>query len=536
MTEPIHTSRSPPHRAPPGPLDRRGCRRGFGRRRHRDDRRRGRGAVVAVGIDHERPHRRRHRRRRVRPRAAVPAPDAATATGQSQTAAPTEDAERWQLSSSSACMGTTAHVIVVARDDRRARRATAWAHDGSTTSKRGGVASSPTVRCRVSTPRRARRSWCRATRSVSSSAVEGWRRTRGSFDPTVLDALVARGTTVTSTRSTTPTPARPSRQPAPGCADVTIDRVVGSCRLPPAACTSIPAASARASPPISSPPSVMARDADGVCVNLGGDLRVEGDAPDGHGWIVDLEHPLTGRSMTHVRLRTGAVASTWRTRRVWGPPPARRHHLIDRATGTSAAEWPRGEPPCSRTARVVGGGAGQSRVPRGHGHRQRVARGAPGLRIPRRRRRDRARRRARRAVRSMSERQASRIFGEERAGPSRPAPKVPGAGEMNQHLASVTCRRGTGIVSWGLIVHVDGVQAPPTRRLLGSDARRPWWMLGVHRFLGAARRRVRHRADVLTIVADNYTTFGLADVLVPFASMSKPLPGSRWASSGCTSS
>ena len=81
----------------------------------------------------------------------------------------------------------------------------------------------------------------------------------------------------------------------------------------------------------------MARDVDGVCVNLGGDLRVEGDAPDDNGWIVDLEHPLTGRSMMLVRLRTGAVASTWRTRRVWGPPPARRHHLIDPRTGAPAS-------------------------------------------------------------------------------------------------------------------------------------------------------------------------------------------------------
>ena len=46
-----------------------------------------------------------------------------------------------------------------------------------------------------------------------------------------------------------------------------------------------------------------------------------------------------GRSLNRIpaqRLRTGAVASTWRTRRVWGPPPARRHHLIDPRTGAPA--------------------------------------------------------------------------------------------------------------------------------------------------------------------------------------------------------
>jgi thiamine biosynthesis lipoprotein len=76
--------------------------------------------------------------------------------------------------------------------------------------------------------------------------------------------------------------------------------------------------------------------ADGACVNVGGDLRVEGRAPGAAGWVVDLEHPLTGRSMGAVRLRTGAVASTWRTRRTWGPPPSPRHHLVDPATGAPA--------------------------------------------------------------------------------------------------------------------------------------------------------------------------------------------------------
>ena len=48
-------------------------------------------------------------------------------------------------------------------------------------------------------------------------------------------------------------------------------------------------------------------------------------------------------------------------------------------------------------------------------------------------------------------------------------------------------------------------------------------MLGVHRFLGALAV-VFVLVHVLAIVADNYTSFGLADVLVPFASAWKPIP------------
>jgi thiamine biosynthesis lipoprotein len=80
---------------------------------------------------------------------------------------------------------------------------------------------------------------------------------------------------------------------------------------------------------------LRAAGADGVCVNVGGDLRVEGQAPAGGAWVVALEHPFRRRSML-VRLRSGAVATSTRLRRTWGPPEAGRHHLIDPETGEPA--------------------------------------------------------------------------------------------------------------------------------------------------------------------------------------------------------
>jgi thiamine biosynthesis lipoprotein len=233
-------------------------------------------------------------------------------------------------------MGTDAHVIVVGSDARHARHVAMWSRDrlhelearwsrflpDSEVSRLNAASGAPVV---VSTD----------TLGLVERAVEGWRRTQGSFDPTVLDALVAQGYDRDFREIDHDAPAPTDPAPAPGCADITIDRVVGAVRLPrgvhfdPGGIGKGFAADLVAG-------EVMARDVDGVCVNLGGDLRVEGESPDDNGWIVDLEHPLTGRSMMHVRLRTGAVASTWRTRRVWGPPPARRHHLIDPRTGTSA--------------------------------------------------------------------------------------------------------------------------------------------------------------------------------------------------------
>lgn len=90
-----------------------------------------------------------------------------------------------------------------------------------------------------------------------------------------------------------------------------------------------------------------------------------------------------------------------------------------------------------------------------------------------------------------------------------------------EHLAWYVSR-STGIVSWGLLVASMLWGFLYATRLLGRRAR-PWWMLGVHRFLGALAVSfvIVH---VIALVADNYTSFGLVDILVPFASAWKPIP------------
>ncbi len=82
---------------------------------------------------------------------------------------------------------------------------------------------------------------------------------------------------------------------------------------------------------------LLAEGAAGACVNVGGDLRVEGEASGGGSWGVAVEHPLTGGTAAILGLRSGAVATSSRTRRTWGRPGGRVHHLIDPATGRSAA-------------------------------------------------------------------------------------------------------------------------------------------------------------------------------------------------------
>ena len=68
----------------------------------------------------------------------------------------------------------------------------------------------------------------------------------------------------------------------------------------------------------------------------------------------------------------------------------------------------------------------------------------------------------------------------------------------------------TASVLWGLVLSTRLTRRPPAK-----------WVLDLHRFLGglAVTFVVVH---VLGLVADNFVPFGLADVLVPFASQWKP--------------
>ncbi|MEO6468247.1 MAG: FAD:protein FMN transferase [Acidimicrobiia bacterium] len=75
----------------------------------------------------------------------------------------------------------------------------------------------------------------------------------------------------------------------------------------------------------------------GVCVNVGGDVRVSGVAPNGQAWVVAVRDRAGDLPVAHVALSEGAVATTSRSRRRWrGPDGQVHHHIVDPATGSSA--------------------------------------------------------------------------------------------------------------------------------------------------------------------------------------------------------
>ncbi len=87
------------------------------------------------------------------------------------------------------------------------------------------------------------------------------------------------------------------------------------------------------------PPSLVVRElmaagVRGAMVNLGGDVRVAGHAPEGEGWTVAVEDPFdASRELTRVHLSDGAVATSSRLVRRWNVGEADLHHLVDPQTG-----------------------------------------------------------------------------------------------------------------------------------------------------------------------------------------------------------
>jgi thiamine biosynthesis lipoprotein len=173
-------------------------------------------------------------------------------------------------------------------------------------------------------------------------AVEGWRATAGRFDPTVQRALVAAGydRTFAAILPDAPAPgrARGDAGPAPGTGGIALDPdrcEVTRCEVTLPAGVGIDLGGiGKGLGADLVVADLLAAGAGGACVNLGGDVRVAGEAPGPHGWVVAIEHPArAGEELARVALADGAVATTTSLARRWRQGGVVRHHLIDPATG-----------------------------------------------------------------------------------------------------------------------------------------------------------------------------------------------------------
>jgi thiamine biosynthesis lipoprotein len=175
------------------------------------------------------------------------------------------------------------------------------------------------------------------TFALVAAAVDAWSLTAGRFDPTGLATLVAAGYDRSFELVAAHGPAiRESMPPVPGCAGIALQRDAGLVFLPAGVALDLGGiAKGHTADLVVS--TLLAAGAAGAMVNLGGDVRVAGTAPDGQPWLVGIEDPhRPGRDLAVVALAEGAVATSSRTRRAWVRGGRGFHHLIDPATGAPA--------------------------------------------------------------------------------------------------------------------------------------------------------------------------------------------------------
>jgi len=229
-------------------------------------------------------------------------------------------------------MGSSGHLIVSGGVDGLARRARARL---SSLEARWSRFISNSELCRVNAGAGQRVPVSDETAQVVRRSVQAWRLTGGLFDPTVLPSLEAAGydrsfERVPPAAADRVVALRPASR-APGCAGV--DVADDGVRLPRGVRLDLGGiAKGYAADLVAH--ELRQAGAPGVCVNLGGDVRVSGTPVDGAGWTIGVADPFDEQTdLVAVTLQDGAVATSSRRRRRWRRGTRELHHLIDPRTG-----------------------------------------------------------------------------------------------------------------------------------------------------------------------------------------------------------
>jgi len=163
--------------------------------------------------------------------------------------------------------------------------------------------------------------------------VTGWWETSGRFDPTILGDLIREGYD-RPFQAVTIDPASGISVLRRNARGIRIDAEAQTVELPTDAGFD-PGGVGKGLAADMVVEGLLDAGAEGACVNLGGDLRVEGEGPEHGRWLISLDHPTASRPVALVALAAGGIATSTSLKRTWTVGRDRRHHLIDPETGRS---------------------------------------------------------------------------------------------------------------------------------------------------------------------------------------------------------
>ncbi len=162
------------------------------------------------------------------------------------------------------------------------------------------------------------------TVTLVEHAMVAWRICGGAFDPTARGPVVRAGYDRSFERAGT----SPSASGTPGFGAGEI-AVSGETVTLPAGTGFDPSGIGKGLAADLVCAELLVAGAEGICVNLGGDVRVAGTDPGGGSWTIAVEHPQADHAIAHVRLVEGAVATSTTLRRRWQFNREDPHHDTD---------------------------------------------------------------------------------------------------------------------------------------------------------------------------------------------------------------
>jgi len=167
--------------------------------------------------------------------------------------------------------------------------------------------------------------------------VDAQRVSNGLFDPTLAPALNQSGYAMSRVDSRHRCELSADAYSGVDLSTTTIDERFGAVALPFGA-TLDPGGLGKGLAADVVARELMDRDATGVCLSIGGDIRCMGVGPIDGCWTIEIADPSdTSLRIGSVRLRDGAIATSSVGAKRWHDGEVERHHVFDPATGTSLA-------------------------------------------------------------------------------------------------------------------------------------------------------------------------------------------------------